>query len=66
VERFDANCLSTAVTKVLDFSDIMAEEIAMTDIGKLAETAQICDLLLQVQGLNNRYITISVHSWNWS
>jgi hypothetical protein len=36
VKRFDANCLSTAVTKVLDFSDIMAEEIAMTDNGKPA------------------------------
>ena len=50
MQRFDANCLSTAVTKVLDFSDIMAEGIAMTDNGKPAETVQICDLLLQVQG----------------
>jgi hypothetical protein len=50
VKRFDANCLSTAVIKVLDFSDIMAEGIAMTDNGTPAETAQTCDLLLQVQG----------------
>jgi hypothetical protein len=59
VKRFDANCLSTAVTKVLDFSDIMAEGIAMTDIGKLAETAQICDLLLQVQGVDLRAFNLS-------
>jgi hypothetical protein len=34
----------------LDFGDIMAEGTAMTDNGKLAESAQMCDLLLQVQG----------------